>query len=73
MSAPSMVQHAGVAAWDYDIASFVADYHQKRDRLYQGLNDRFEIVKPGGAFYMFPKTPWGTAPNSSPKRSATTC
>lgn len=59
--APSMVQHGGVAAWDYNVSEFVADYHQKRDRLYEGLKERFEIVKPGGAFYMFPKAPWGSA------------
>jgi aspartate aminotransferase/aminotransferase len=58
--APSMVQHAGVAAWDYDVSGIVADYHRKRDRLYQGLKDRFELVKPGGAFYAFLKAPWGT-------------
>jgi aspartate aminotransferase/aminotransferase len=58
--APSMVQHAGVAAWDYDVSAFVADYRRKRDRLYDGLKDRFEIVEPGGAFYMFPRAPWGT-------------
>jgi aspartate aminotransferase/aminotransferase len=43
------------------VSEFVEEYHRKRDRLYNGLKDRFEIVKPGGAFYMFPKTPWGTA------------
>jgi aspartate aminotransferase/aminotransferase len=58
--APSMVQHAGVAALDVDVSAIVADYRHKRDRLYEGLKDRFEIVKPGGAFYMFPRVPWGT-------------
>ncbi|HXG11194.1 MAG TPA: aminotransferase class I/II-fold pyridoxal phosphate-dependent enzyme [Gemmataceae bacterium] len=58
--APSMVQHAGVVAWDYDVSAFVADYRRKRDRLYEGLKDRFEVVRPGGAFYMFPRVPWGT-------------
>lgn len=58
--APSMVQHAGVTAWDYDVSGFVDEYHGKRDRLYKGLKDRFEIVKPGGAFYMYPQAPWGT-------------
>jgi aspartate aminotransferase/aminotransferase len=58
--APSMVQHAGVTAWDCDFSGFVDEYHRKRDRLYNGLRDRYEIVKPGGAFYMFPKVPWGT-------------
>jgi aspartate aminotransferase/aminotransferase len=58
--APSMVQHAGVAAWDYDVSAIVADYRRKRDRVYAGLKDRFEMVKPGGAFYLFPKAPTGT-------------
>jgi aspartate aminotransferase/aminotransferase len=58
--APSMVQHAGLAAWDYDVSGIVADYRRKRDRLYQGLRERFETVQPGGAFYLFPKAPWGT-------------
>jgi aspartate aminotransferase/aminotransferase len=58
--APSMVQHAGVVALDTDISAFVADYHHKRDMILNGLRERFEIVRPGGAFYMFPKAPWGT-------------
>ena len=58
--APSMVQHAGIVAWDVDYSSHVADYRQKRDRLYEGLKSRYELVKPAGAFYMFPKAPWGT-------------
>jgi aspartate aminotransferase/aminotransferase len=58
--APSMVQHAGVAALDYDVSAFVADYRRKRDLVYEGLKDRFEVVKPGGAFYLFPRAPWGT-------------
>lgn len=58
--APSMVQHAGAVAWDMDLSAIVADYKQKRDRLVAGLQDRFELVKPHGAFYLFPKAPWGT-------------
>jgi aspartate/methionine/tyrosine aminotransferase len=58
--APSMAQYAGVAALDVDVSAIVADYRRKRDRLYEGLKDRFDIVKPGGAFYMFPQVPWGT-------------
>jgi aspartate aminotransferase/aminotransferase len=58
--APSMVQHAGAVAWDCDVTAHVADYRGKRDRVYEGLKGRFEIVKPGGAFYAFPRAPWGT-------------
>jgi len=58
--APSMVQHAGIAALDVDISHFAAEYRRKRDLIVAGLKDRFEIVSPGGAFYVFPKAPWGT-------------
>jgi aspartate aminotransferase/aminotransferase len=58
--APSMVQHAGVAALDYDVAHFVREYRQKRDRLLEGLRGHFECVIPGGAFYLFPKAPGRT-------------
>jgi aminotransferase len=58
--APSIVQHAGVAALDCDVTAIVADYQRKRDRVIAGLKDRFEVVKPGGAFYVFPKAPWGS-------------
>jgi aspartate aminotransferase/aminotransferase len=58
--APSMVQHAGLAAWDYDVSAIVADYRRKRDLIVNGLKDRFELVRPGGAFYLFPQTPHGS-------------
>jgi aspartate aminotransferase/aminotransferase len=59
--APSMVQHAGVVALDCDVSPFVAQYRAKRDRLYEGIKDRYEIVKPTGAFYMFPRVSGITA------------
>lgn len=58
--APSVVQHAGVAALHTDISGIVADYKAKRDRIYNELKDLYEIAHPGGAFYLFPKAPWGT-------------
>jgi aspartate aminotransferase/aminotransferase len=57
---PSMVQWGGVCAWDQDVTSYVEAYRRKRDRIYNGLKDRFELTKPNGAFYAFPKVPWGT-------------
>ena len=30
---------------------------KKRDLVYEGLCDKFELVKPGGAFYAFVKAP----------------
>ena len=49
-----------MAALDYDVNSFVKSYRAKRDRIYNGLKDRFEVVKPEGAFYLFPQVPHGT-------------
>lgn len=60
VNAPSIIQYAGVAALDCDISEFVADYRRKRDRLMGALTGRYEIVAPGGAFYLFIKAPWGT-------------
>lgn len=59
--APSMVQHAGVVACDVDMTKQIDAYRRKRDRVYDGLKDRFELVKSEGAFYLFPKVPWGSA------------
>ena len=36
----------------------VADYQRKRDFVYEGLRDAaYEVVKPQGAFYVFPRSP----------------
>ena len=58
--APSIAQHAALAALDCDIAAYAADYRRKRDWLYGALAQRYDIVKPEGAFYCFPKAPHGT-------------
>ncbi|MBI3468644.1 MAG: aminotransferase class I/II-fold pyridoxal phosphate-dependent enzyme [Planctomycetes bacterium] len=59
--APQPVQWAGVAAWQTDVSSHVADYRRKRDLMLEGLRDHYEIPRCEGAFYLFPKAPWGTA------------
>lgn len=58
--APHPAQVASVAALDCDITPHVDAYKKKRDRIIDGLKDNYEIVHPGGAFYVFPKLPWGT-------------
>ena len=55
--APTPFQKAAIAALDYDTSDFVAAYRKKRDILYEGLKDKFELVKPSGAFYAFVKAP----------------
>ncbi len=55
--APSMVQHAGLAALDADISGHVDDYRRKRDLVARLLAGTFEFAKPGGGFYFFPRVP----------------
>ncbi len=57
--APSPLQHAALKAIDVPMADAVAAYQRKRDIVYEGLKDAFEVVKPEGAFYIFPKAPVG--------------
>jgi aspartate aminotransferase/aminotransferase len=57
--APTPFQKAAIAALDYDVSALVDAYRRKRDLVYEGLKDKFELVKPGGAFYMFVKAPGG--------------
>jgi aspartate/methionine/tyrosine aminotransferase len=58
--APQPVQWAGVTALDVDTSEQIAAYRQKRDRVVAALQEDYEVVTPGGAFYVFPKVPWGT-------------
>lgn len=58
--APTPFQKAAVAALDYEISDLVDGYRKKRDLLYEGLKDKFELVKPSGAFYAFIKAPGGS-------------
>lgn len=59
--APSPFQAAAAAALDYDMTEYILPYINKRDIIYNGLIEAgFEVTKPGGAFYAFPKAPWGT-------------
>jgi aspartate aminotransferase/aminotransferase len=58
--APQPAQWAGLTALDFDMTPYVDRYREKRDRLLAGLKGHYEIVKPGGAFYAFPKLPWGS-------------
>ena len=58
--APQPAQWAGAVALDVNMSPHVAAYRRKRDMLLEGLAGYYEVVRPGGAFYVFPKAPWGT-------------
>jgi aspartate/methionine/tyrosine aminotransferase len=57
--APSIAQWAGVAALDVKVSEYRGDYRKKRDWVYSQLKDRYDVEKPQGAFYFFPKCPRG--------------
>ena len=58
--APGPFQKAAIAAMDYNINDLVDAYRSKRDLIYEGLKDNFELIKPSGAFYAFIKAPGGS-------------
>lgn len=56
VNAPALMQRlvAGLQKESVD----VGEYQEKRDKLYNHLTSLgFEMVKPGGGFYLFPKSP----------------
>jgi len=56
VNAPALMQHAVRRLQNVTVS--VADYQRKRDFLYSNLVEMgFSVVKPQGAFYMFPKSP----------------
>ena len=57
--APSPFQWAALRAMDIPMPRARAAYRRKRDIAYELLRDTFEVVKPQGAFYIFPKAPAG--------------
>ncbi len=59
--APQPAQWAGAVALDCDMTEQIDAYRRKRDMIVAGLADDYEMVRPAGAFYAFPKAPWGTA------------
>jgi aspartate aminotransferase/aminotransferase len=58
--APSMAQHAGVVALGQDLTVQIDAYRRKRDMVVAALGEDFELALPEGAFYAFPRAPWGS-------------
>jgi aspartate aminotransferase/aminotransferase len=57
--APSPLQHAALAAMDVPTEQAVGAYRRKRDFVLARLSGKFEVERPEGAFYIFPKAPAG--------------
>jgi len=59
--APSFAQLAGIKALECDVSEYICQYRKKRDLVYEGLKDHFQVEKPGGSFYIFPQVEGITA------------
>jgi len=59
--APSFAQFAAMEMDRCNVQEKVVDYGKRRDLIYNGLKEKFEVVKPSGGFYIFPKAPGGDA------------
>jgi aspartate aminotransferase/aminotransferase len=55
----SIGQKAGLVALDYNTDGLIEGYKKKRDLIYEGLKDKYRVVKPKGAFFIFPEVPGG--------------
>ncbi len=58
--APQPAQWASAAALDVDISEHIYAYYRKRDLMFDGIADVYNVVKPSGAFYVFPEAPGGS-------------
>ena len=57
--APSFAQKAGVKALSEPPENQIAQYRKKRDFVFEQLKEFLNVVKPDGAFYIFPEAPGG--------------
>jgi aspartate aminotransferase len=56
VNAPALIQR--IVTRLQSVTVDIADYQRKRDFLYRSLTEMgYEMLKPQGAFYMFPRTP----------------
>ncbi len=55
----SFAQKAALLALDYNTDCLIQDYKRKRDIIYNGLKDKYSVIKPEGAFFIFPAVPGG--------------
>ena len=55
---PTPFQYAGLEALRTDISPFVDRYEKRAKLIYQGLQKRYSLTSPQGAFYFFIKYPY---------------
>ncbi len=55
----STAQKAALLALKYNTDELIEGYRKKRDLIYEGIKDKFRVVRPKGAYYIFPEAPGG--------------
>jgi len=55
----SFAQKAAIKAPDFSVDDYIQRDKKKRDLVYEGLKEKFNVQKPKGAFYIFPEVPGG--------------
>ncbi len=55
--APANNQVAAIQALTVDMSEYISAYRIKRDLVFNALKTHYEIVKPDGSFYAYPKIP----------------
>ncbi|MCS7280116.1 MAG: pyridoxal phosphate-dependent aminotransferase [Desulfobacterota bacterium] len=58
-SVTSFAQKAALLALDYDMTPVIESYKRKRDLIYEAIKDKYNVLKPKGAYYIFPEAPGG--------------
>ncbi len=58
-SVNSFAQKAALTALDYKTDDLIEGYRRKRDLIYEGLKDKYNVVKPKGAYFIFPEVRGG--------------
>ena len=55
--APQPAQWGALRAMEVNLGGHLDDYRRKRNLIYEGLAHCYDVTKPNGAFYIFPKAP----------------
>jgi len=58
--APAPLQWGAVKALEVDASEPLEEFRARRDLVYEGLRERFRVMRPSGAFYLFPEAPGGS-------------
>jgi len=56
-SVTSFAQKAALVALDHNMNGMIDGYRRKRDLIYDGIKDKYNVVRPKARFFIFPEVP----------------